>query len=143
MNFSDCIKKVEMQIVSIGVGLVILDQLIKSNIHNPVLNFGASFGIMQNERTILLVAAILIMGILGYMYYKTNDLSLRVSYTLIFFGALSNFIDRVFLGYVIDYIPMPFFPTFPTFNIADSMICVGIGFLILYEFVLRKKLNKK
>ena len=143
MGFSGIIEKVETNIVSVCVGLVILDQLIKNNISNPVLNFGASFGIMQNERAILLIAAILVMGVLGYMYYKTKDLSLKISYSLIFFGALSNFVDRLFLGYVIDYIPMPFFPSFPTFNIADSMVCIGVGFLILYEFVLRKKLNGK
>lgn len=120
--------------------LLIVDQLIKHNIKNPVLNFGAGFGIMQSQRWLLIAITVVIIIALSYLYIKEKNYAIRLSFLLIIFGALSNVIDRVLLGYVIDYLPFPFWPAFPTYNLGDSMICFGVIILILYElFTMRKK----
>jgi signal peptidase II len=54
-----------------------------------------------------------------------------ISYGLIIGGALSNLFDRVFLGYVVDYIDLR---VWPVFNLSDSCITVGIGLLLFYSF---------
>jgi signal peptidase II len=133
----------EKGIFSICMLLLIVDQLVKHNISNSVLNFGAGFGVLQNQRWLLVVIAILIIVALSYLYYKEKSLAIKTSYSLIIFGTLSNIVDRVFLGYVIDYLPFPFWPAFPTFNIGDSMICVGVGLLALYEFLIKNHIKRK
>ena len=49
-----------------------------------------------------------------------------------FAGALGNAIDRVFFGYVVDFIETVFME-FPVFNAADIFVCVGAALFIIYE----------
>ena len=49
-------------------------------------------------------------------------------------GALGNFIDRVLYGYVVDMFEFTFI-TFPVFNVADVLICIGGGLWVLYLFL--------
>jgi signal peptidase II len=130
----------EHKVISIATLILFIDQIIKNNIINPVLNFGAGFGLFQNQRWMLVFISIAIIGLIAYLYHKTKNKILRYSYILISFGTLSNLIDRIFLGYVIDYIPFPFWPTF---NLGDVMICFGVGLILLNELVLERKQKNK
>ena len=58
---------------------------------------------------------------------------LRLALALVFGGAIGNFLDRVRLGYVIDFIDWHWYNkfTWPTFNVADAAISVGVGLLIV------------
>lgn len=58
---------------------------------------------------------------------------LRWGLTLVFGGALGNFIDRLRLGYVIDFVDWHLgdLYTWPTFNVADAAISIGVGLLLL------------
>jgi len=132
----------ERSVFSICMLVLILDQLIKHNILNPVLNFGAGFGILQGQKWIFILIALVIIVALSYLYHKEKSFTIKSAYLLIIFGAFSNLIDRILLGYVIDYLPMPFWSSFPMFNLGDSMICVGVGLLILYEFLIKNKQKK-
>lgn len=63
--------------------------------------------------------------------------ALRVGLAMVFGGALGNFIDRVRLGYVIDFIDWHYYDkaAWPTFNVADAAITLGVGILLLDLFL--------
>ena len=104
-----------------------------------VENYGAAFGILQNARWFFLVLALLGVGIIVWFLLKRpHNLLLRSSLSLIAAGALGNAIDRLFRGFVVDFIQLDFID-FPVFNIADICICVGAGLLILYVLLFDKK----
>ncbi|MBO7698498.1 MAG: signal peptidase II, partial [Erysipelotrichaceae bacterium] len=71
-----------------------------------VRNYGAGFSILQNERVFLTALSIVAIVILTYMLIKAkkNDTISIISYILIISGALGNLIDRVRLGYVVDFL---------------------------------------
>ena len=91
-----------------------------------VRNFGAGFSILQNATVFLIVLSA------AAIKTRKNDLLSIISYLLIIAGALGNLIDRVRLGYVVDFLDFLIFGyDFPVFNIADSYITVGCFLLIL------------
>jgi len=75
---------------------------------------------------------------------KEDRLS-RLGITLIISGALGNFIDRLRIGKVVDFIDADFpdmiFERWPTFNLADSWVTTGIALLFISSFVFKKKNN--
>ena len=78
--------------------------------------------------------SIVAIVILTYMLIKAkkNDTISIISYILIISGALGNLIDRVRLGYVVDFLDFIIFGyDYPVFNIADSFITVGCFVLII------------
>lgn len=98
-------------------------------------NTGAAFSILLGKRIFLIVVAILIIGILLY-YIKKNKVDGKlniIAFSLIIGGSLGNLIDRIVRGYVVDFISIKLGSyNFPIFNIADTLIVVGV-FLLLIE----------
>jgi signal peptidase II len=85
-----------------------------------------------------LIAAIAVL----YFFWKTrrNDDRILGSCALLLAGIAGNFLDRVRLGFVIDFIDVQFGGWhYPTFNVADAAICVGAGLLLLDLFLNRRK----
>ncbi len=97
-----------------------------------VENRGAAFGILNDSRYFLLVISCILILILFYMLVNSEKLFeskfSKVFITLTLAGAIGNMIDRVFVGYVIDFIHVTFID-FPVFNFAD--ICVVLGSALL------------
>lgn len=93
-----------------------------------VENRGAAFGIFQGGRWFFIIATIIVLICL--IFYNRNlpkekpYVYVRISIILIVAGAIGNFIDRLFLGYVIDFLHITFI-NFPVFNIADIYIVLG------------------
>ncbi len=98
-------------------------------------NKGAAFSILQNQRTFFLIITIVMLIFLGYIYFKTKNITKlsKVSIAMITGGAIGNFIDRYRFGYVIDFIDVRFgdFYNFPVFNIADSFVVCGTILMII------------
>ena len=108
-----------------------------------VRNTGAAFGLGANSAHsivpfLLNGGAIAIFFAVAYIAFRSplTDTRLQLGLHLILGGAVGNLIDRFRLGYVIDF--LDFFVVvggkpyhWPAFNVADSAICVGIGFLLL------------
>ncbi|BAI80655.1 lipoprotein signal peptidase II [Deferribacter desulfuricans SSM1] len=103
-----------------------------------ILNPGAAFGFLakldESYRQIFFVLiTIIAIFIVIYLFVKENRSLLRkISYSLILGGAFGNFIDRLIIGKVVDF--LDFYVGsyhWPAFNIADSAISVGIFFLLL------------
>lgn len=109
-----------------------------------VENRGAAFGMLQNQRLFFIISTIILSVILIYMICfskKFTNLS-KVVLSLVFGGAMGNFIDRLRLGYVVDFIDVRFgsLYNFPVFNVADS--CLVIGIAILIYLILFNKFEK-
>ncbi len=95
-----------------------------------ITNSGASFGILQGETTFLVVMTIIGLGAI-YLYYRNPPFEhwiASIAIGMMLGGALGNFIDRVRVGRVTDFID---FDRYPSFNLADSFIFVGVSVLIL------------
>ena len=111
-----------------------------------VQNEGAAFGILQGARVFFLIMTIVVF--FGVLYYiiKTHPQSRLEKLALAFMagGAAGNFIDRLYFGYVRDFILVDFIE-FPVFNVADCFVCIGAGLYILYAFsdIFKKKEEKE
>lgn len=103
-----------------------------------VENRGAAFGILQGARWFFIVSTMTIL--IGIFLYCRNLPKgkpfnyIRISMLFITAGAIGNLIDRVLLGYVIDFLHITFI-NFPVFNIADIYVVMGtISYSILLIF---------
>jgi signal peptidase II len=95
-----------------------------------VTNTGAAFGILKDQTGFLVVTTIIGLGAI-YLYYRYppfDHLVAPVAMGMMLGGAIGNLVDRVRLGEVTDFIDFPFWPSF---NVADSSIVVGIAILLL------------
>ena len=103
---------------------------------NYIQNRGAAFGMLQGGRVFFIILTIVVF--VGAVYYiiKMRPVSHLEKTALCFIagGAIGNFIDRLFLGYVRDFIRVDFID-FPVFNIADCFVCIGAGLYILYALL--------
>lgn len=93
-------------------------------------NTGAAFGIAQGLGNIFLVIAMIVTGIIIYYYRDLPDRTwpVRVAMGLMLGGALGNAVDRVRLGYVVDFFHVH---GWPIFNVADSAISVGVALWLM------------
>lgn len=95
-------------------------------------NTGIAFSLFNGGRWLfVMLTAVVVIACLIYMYKGKgqNDLWLFWSLGVIVSGAIGNLIDRIYLGYVIDFIN-PTFVNFAVFNIADCAVTLGtISFL--------------
>jgi signal peptidase II len=137
-------------LVGLPVVIVILDQLLKilfSSWLGPeaethrwelagnalafeyVENRGAAFGILPEQTGLLTALSILIAGFgvtLMWREAKSHPIT-AIAIGMVVGGAIGNIVDRVRLGYVVDFIAVG---TWPKFNLADSMITIGVLLLI-------------
>ena len=95
-------------------------------------NTGGAFGIGNNSTIMFVIAnTIVITLITKFIISKKNDLStcILIDLGLILAGGIGNLIDRIFRGFVIDYIDFNPLIKYPVFNLAD--ICVVVGCMII------------
>ena len=124
----------------IGLIIILIDQLSKYLIINKritiipnILNFtytentGGAFGI-GNKYIILTISVVIIIGIIVFLLKNNKKINNYTPYILILSGSIGNLIDRIFRGYVIDFIDVKFI-NYPNFNIADISIVLGILYL--------------
>lgn len=109
-------------------------------------NRGAAFGILQDQRIFfIIITVVILLGLLWYFYKarKTARASLLIGLTLVFGGAIGNFVDRVRFGEVVDFFKFNFGSyTYPIFNVADSAIVIGV-ILILLDTLMDIRNEKK
>lgn len=123
--------------------VVLLDQITKvlfTNKHYSILGFpfvsytentGAAFSILEGQTWIFISFAIAALIVLSYYTTKIREKEkgLQISIGILMGGMVGNLIDRIFLGYVKDFIHLKFWPTF---NIADSAMFISIILLTIY-----------
>jgi len=144
--------------ILIGASVIVLDQVAKilvtmfldgtSCVHViPYLfdfvyvkNTGAAFSILSEKTAFLsIISVVSCIGVLVY-WYKTRPTHplLKTALTLLFAGAFGNALDRIFRGFVVDFI-MTAFMEFPVFNIADISIVFGAILLVVYMLFFDKE----
>ncbi len=110
-------------------------------------NEGAAFGMLSDHRWVFMVfSSVAIVALLVYLFRFTPKSRLvRISLAMIIGGGIGNMIDRLALGYVIDFIDFTLID-FAIFNVADSFVTVGafliMGYLI-YDIIREARENKK
>ena len=101
-----------------------------------IQNRGAAFGSLDEHRWVfMLLSTVAIVAIIAFLFWKKpQNKLLLASLILITGGGIGNMIDRVYLGYVIDFIDFCAFPEIWmwVFNVADSFVCIGAGMLALW-----------
>ena len=105
-------------------------------------NTGMAWGLLPNARVYFIIVTLILAAFLVFLlvrYRKLLPKLSKVALTVILSGAIGNLIDRIFLGYVRDFIAFDFIE-FPVFNIADC--CVTIGAVLLAVSLLLTKPGK-
>lgn len=134
--------------------LICLDRVVKSILINfpqnqPILvvipdffkiqtliNKGIAFGLFPSLSDFFLWLNLIIIVYILYLFISGKSGKLFLSLSLILAGAISNLIDRFLYGGVLDYLDFSFWPTF---NLADSYITIGIILILKDAFFERKK----
>ncbi len=112
-------------------------------------NAGAAFSFLSDaggwQRWLFLLISLIVSIILAAWLYrlKKTQFFMSLSLSLILGGAIGNLIDRVFLGYIIDFIDI-FYKSYhwPVFNIADASITLGVAIFIINNLVVSKNIDK-
>lgn len=139
--------------VLITLFIIIVDQLTKISILSTLIpgssiplidkvcyltlvaNRGAAFGILSNYGQFFPVFSFIVIVILTALVIKKPFSLQSLALSLILGGAIGNLIDRLRLGYVVDFIDLR---VWPVFNLADSAITVGVILLIGNALVIKK-----
>ena len=147
------VKKKNLFFILISLIILLLDQLTKKIIINYqslitkdlklftldlVRNYGAAFNIFDGNRILLSTISIVFSIILIYLILRNHITSSKdlYGYSFILGGTLGNGVDRIFNGYVIDFINLNFI-NFPVFNIAD--VSINIGFIFIIYSLIKNK----
>lgn len=96
-------------------------------------NRGAAFGILSDNRWIFMIfSSVMIVALSVYLFYPKKEAGLLFSIgtAMVVSGGIGNMIDRVVLGYVVDFLNFELI-NFAIFNVADSFVCVGAGMMVL------------
>ncbi|WP_307759958.1 signal peptidase II [Peptostreptococcus russellii] len=108
-----------------------------------VENRGAAFGLMQGKQIIFaIVAAVVTVVGLVCIYKKTYGKLVNISISLVIAGAIGNLIDRIKLGYVVDFLDFRFIWNY-VFNLADVFVIVGTLTLCISIIISDLKEGKK
>lgn len=117
----------------IPIAIVFFDQLAKFLfkdkhffIINYQENYGAAFGLFQGQLLIFIFVAIFVIFLIFFYY---NKVKYKTALLFILGGTIGNLIDRIFLGFVRDFIDLKIWPVF---NIADSANVIGAAILSYY-----------
>ena len=137
------------------VSKLLIEQHIQA--HDPLLllgeyvrlvlwyNDGAAFGIRLGDTWVHVVLSVLAMGLVGYMIWHTprEDRIGLMGFGLIMGGAVGNLWDRLAAGRVTDFIDVGINTyRWPTFNVADSCVVVGIGLLVVVYFLSSRRAHR-
>ncbi len=111
-----------------------------------VENRGAAFGMLSEHRWIFMVISTIAIALVAIWLFKdkTSGPWMKSAAALIVGGGIGNMIDRVLLGYVVDFIDVVCID-FYVFNVADSCVCVGCGMFlvaVIYSEIKEAKAKK-
>ena len=111
-----------------------------------IQNTGGAFGIAQNSTSMFVMSNLIILGvIIRFMITQKDNIDKKtyISLILILSGGFSNLADRIFRGFVVDFIDINQIFWFPMFNIADICICTGCILFAISLILFVRNNNKK
>ena len=145
-----------MILLLVAAGIIVADQVTKALVvanlevgeRTPVIgdlvqiwhaqNRGAAFSLFQGGNLLFIAVTVVALGMVVYFHrtFRERASWLHGVLGVVLGGTLGNFIDRLRLGYVTDFVSVGVGDLrFPAFNVADSSIVLGIGALVLYLFL--------
>ena len=132
ISFDFISKKIVYELIDLNTFIPLTFFLDLTHIHN----FGVSFGLFAGliSPWILVVIGLLVVIFIYYLMISSSDKIEKIGLLIIISGAISNIIDRILNGYVIDFIYLNYRDLYwPAFNFADIYITLGI-MMILSSF---------
>ncbi len=146
----------------IAIAAIIADQLSKYYVVNTIdlhaekpfingivslyhtRNTGAAFSMLSNHRWVFMLFSAVSMALIVFLLIKEykRHMLMNVSLAMVLGGGIGNMIDRVWLGYVVDFFKLEFVD-FAIFNVADSFITVGAVLLGVYIVFFESKVEKR
>lgn len=118
--------------------IVLVDQISKfiaNHVTSVVQNTGTIFGLFGNNLLWAMISFVIVVVMIVVVKRRPavtqEHRIVTFAIMLVVGGGLSNIIDRIFRGYVLDFIQIPLWPTF---NVADACISIGITLLLWYTF---------
>ncbi len=102
-----------------------------------VENRGVAWGMMQNKQWIVIVVtSVMLLFVAGVLASRRLEKSrtATIGGVLIFAGGIGNLIDRIFRGFVVDFIHYFKWFDFPVFNFADCCVSIGAVLILIYAF---------
>ncbi len=101
---------------------------------NYIRNTGSAWGMLSGKIPFLLIITAIVIAAIFYIYHNISDYKrynpLKYSLIILLGGAIGNLIDRIRLGYVVDFFDFCLI-NFPVFNVADIFITVSMGLIII------------
>lgn len=138
--------------------IIAVDQITKEIIHKNVVygnsivlipgfleishvhNTGAAWGMFGNHTAALSAVTLTACALLCFLFFQAEKKLFKAALLLVIGGAIGNLIDRIFRGYVIDFIKFWIFRyEFPNFNVADSCITIGCVIMIIAVLISGRK----
>lgn len=114
------------KICLIALLVIFVDQITKYVFKNYFVftkNYGAAFGILQHQQLIFIIISFIV--VIAIILIKKDLIALG----FLLGGTIGNLIDRLYYGYVIDFIDLK---VWPSFNLADAFSTIGVFLLIIY-----------
>lgn len=110
-----------------------------------VHNYGAAWGVLAGKQVFLIALTIIFIAIFVFYYVKEQNKTwlLNISFGFLFAGCVGNLFDRLFFGYVRDFIQFDFWKSFPIFNFADVALFVGVILFVIYLIIYFVKNRKQ
>tara|TARA_Y100000590_G_scaffold453102_1_gene597501 strand:- start:1261 stop:1713 length:453 start_codon:yes stop_codon:yes gene_type:complete len=105
-------------------------------------NYGVSFGLLSGvvHPSILIIIGLLVVFFIYYLMIGSTDYLEEFGLLIILSGAISNIIDRIYNGYVVDFIYIHYKDFYwPAFNFADIYITIGIMMILINILIKIKK----
>lgn len=104
-------------------------------------NDGMAFGMLSGKTWLLIIISFvfLMLIIIADIKFMPKSMLYNIAIAFIIGGAIGNLWDRIKLKYVRDFINFTFWKSFPTFNIADSFLCVGVVLISIYLVFFHKE----
>jgi len=149
-----------MLVFLIGLAIFLLDQFTKQAVRTgftygesrPVIdgffnlvyvrNDGAAWNMLSGRGVILILVsiAVLLLLLIYHRSFLQERFSHKILLGLMIGGILGNLVDRIRFGWVTDFLDFQFGSYhYPSFNVADSAICIAVGLYIIFNFFQKKE----
>lgn len=123
------VKLIVTNTLNVGEGIVVIKNFFTITLLH---NTGAAFSILKSNTFLLILVSLVALVLIYLFFIRNNELS---NFDIWLYGALiggilGNLCDRIFRGYVVDYLDFRLF-NFPVFNLADSIIVISVILIII------------
>jgi len=128
-----------------GADFIIIPYILGVRNLNGSLNTGGAWSILSDKLWLLIALTFIFIALVVFYDVVTKHKSkvYTIGLSFVLGGTIGNLIDRLILGGVRDFIFFPFMPSYPTFNLADSFLLIGIILCAVFALFIYKPKDKK